>query len=227
MSGYDLIAVGASWGGLHALSELLRGLPDELDAAVVVAQHRSPKSPPGGLEALLQDHTKRPVVQTSDKEPILPRHVYVAPPNYHLLVEPGFFALSTEGRVTYARPSVDVLFESAADAYRERVIGIVLTGANEDGAAGLRRIKQVGGVAIVQDPRTAAMRLMPDAALAATAADAVLPLSEMGDFLYGLCCLPDGASGSLSQGRAERESPAKAQEAAASGSEPQSQEAAR
>lgn len=136
MNTYELIVVGASWGGLHAVSEVLRGLPEELDAAVVVAQHRSPTAPSGGLEALLQDQTRRPVVEASDKEPIEPRHVYVAPPNYHLLVEPGFFALSTEGHVRYARPSIDVLFESAADAYRERVVGIVLTGANEDGAPG-------------------------------------------------------------------------------------------
>lgn len=187
---YELIAVGASWGGLHAVSELLRGLPEELEAAVVVAQHRSPKAPHGGLEALLQGQTRRPVVEASDKDPIEPRHVYVAPPNYHLLVEPGFFGLSTEGHVRHARPSIDVLFESAADAYRERVVGIVLTGANDDGAAGLRRIKQLGGVAVVQDPGTAAMRTMPEAALAATAADAVLPVSEIGKFLYGLCCLP-------------------------------------
>lgn len=182
--------MGASWGGLHAVSELLRGLPEELEAAVVVAQHRSPKVPHGGLEALLQDQTRRPVVEASDKDPIEPRHVYVAPPNYHLLVEPGYFGLSTEGYVRHARPSIDVLFESAADAYRERVVGIVLTGANEDGAAGLRRIKELGGVALVQDPGTAAMRMMPEAALAATSADAVLPVSEMGKFLYGLCCLP-------------------------------------
>jgi two-component system chemotaxis response regulator CheB len=187
---YELIAIGASWGGLHAVSELLRGLPEELEAAVVVAQHRSPKAPHGGLEALLQDQTRRPVVEASDKDPIEPRHVYVAPPDYHLLVEPGQFGLSTEGHVRYARPSIDVLFESAADAYRERVVGIVLTGANNDGASGLRRIKELGGVAVVQDPGTAAMRTMPEAALAATAADAVLPISEIGKFLYGLCCLP-------------------------------------
>lgn len=185
---YELIVVGASWGGLHAVSELLAGLPEELDAAVAVAQHRAVGSL--HLDTLLQNSTTRPVVEVADKVPIEPRHVYVAPPDYHVLVEPGLFSLSTEGHVMYARPSVDVLFETAADAYRERVVGIVLTGANADGAAGLARIKRAGGVAIVQDPGTAAARAMPAAALAATAADAVLPLSELGKFLYGLACDP-------------------------------------
>jgi two-component system chemotaxis response regulator CheB len=119
--------------------------------------------------------------------PIEPGHVYLAPPDYHLLVEDGWFSLSTEDRVRYARPSIDVLFDSAADAYGPRVIGIVLTGANEDGAAGLARIKERGGVAVVQDPRSAVRQEMPSAAIAATVADAVLPLEEIGKFVYGLC----------------------------------------
>jgi two-component system, chemotaxis family, protein-glutamate methylesterase/glutaminase len=190
MNDYRLVVVGASWGGLNALSELLQGLPDELEAAVAIVQHRRADPEPGLFATLLQRRTSRPVVEASDKEPILARHVYVAPPDYHLLVEPGFFSLSTEERVMYARPSIDVTFESAADAYRERVIGIVLTGANADGAAGLARIKGAGGVAIVQDPRTAEAAAMPEAALGATAADAVLPLAELGPFLYGLACEP-------------------------------------
>lgn len=187
---YELVVVGASWGGLHAVSELLARLPDELDAAVAVAQHRSAESAPKSLESLLQQHTRRHVTEAEDKEPIEPRHVYVAPPDYHLLVEPGSFALSTEGRVSYARPSIDVLFESAADAYGERLVGIVLTGANDDGATGLARVKQCGGVAIVQDPGTAERRRMPDAAIAAAAvhADAIVPLEEMGTVLRDLCC---------------------------------------
>ena len=185
---YELIVVGASWGGLHAVSELLAQLPDELDVPVAVAQHRGPGA--GRLEELLRVHTSRPVVEVADKDAIEARHVYLAPPDYHLLVERGHFSLSTEERVMYARPSIDVLFESAADAYRERTIGIVLTGANADGAAGLARIKQVGGVGIVQDPGTATARQMPEAALAATQADAVLPLAEQGKFLYGLACEP-------------------------------------
>ena len=185
---YELIVVGASWGGLAAVSELLDTLPDELEPAVAVAQHRSPDSQRGGLEELLGLRTARRVCGAEDKQQIRPRHVYVAPPDYHLLVERGSFALSVDERVQYARPSIDVLFESAADAYGSRVIGIVLTGANDDGAAGLARIKARGGVALVQDPRDAERSAMPAAAIAATSADAILPLGQIGPFLYGLCC---------------------------------------
>jgi two-component system chemotaxis response regulator CheB len=122
-----------------------------------------------------------------DKTKLERDHVYIGPPDYHLLVEDGHLALSTDAPVQFARPSIDVLFESVADAYAERSIGIVLTGANADGAHGLARIKAHGGVAIVQEPGTSEKRAMPDAALAATVADAVLPLEEIPAFLYGLC----------------------------------------
>ena len=185
---YEVIAIGASWGGLHAVSALLGGLPADVEATIVVAQHRGPDADRGALEGLLQRHVARPVTEPHDKEPLEPRHVYVAPADYHLLVEDGHFALSTEARVQFARPSIDVLFESVAEAYRERAIGIVLTGANDDGARGLAAIKARGGVAIVQDPGTAARRDMPDAAIAASEADAILPLDEIPRFLVGLCC---------------------------------------
>jgi two-component system, chemotaxis family, protein-glutamate methylesterase/glutaminase len=185
---YELIAIGASWGGLQAMGQLLDRVPAEVEQPIVVAQHRSAESTRGVLESLLQQHTARPVREPGDKEPIEPRHVYVAPPDYHLLVERGRFALSVEARVQYARPSIDVLFESVAEAYRDRAIGIVLTGANADGAVGLAAIKRNGGVAVVQDPLTAARKEMPDAALAAAEADAVLPLDDIGPFLLGLCC---------------------------------------
>ena len=185
--GYELIAVGTSWGGLRALSELLHTIPAAVDQPIVVAQHRSSESQESGLPRLLQSHTARVVQDAEDKDELRPGHVYVAPPDYHLLVERGSLALSTDGAVHFARPSIDVLFESVADAYGEQAIGIVLTGANEDGAAGLARIKASGGVAIVQDPATSERRRMPDAAIAATHADAVLPLDQIGGFLYGLC----------------------------------------
>ena len=186
---YEVIAIGASWGGLLAVGTLLEGVPVELDQPIVVAQHRSPESTRGVLESLLGRHIDRPVCEPGDKEPLEPRHVYVAPPDYHLLVDGGRFALSVDARVQFARPSIDVLFESVAEAYRDRAIGIVLTGANEDGAAGLAAIKRNGGVGIVQDPRTATKKSMPEAAIAAAQADAVLPLEEIGPFLYGLCCV--------------------------------------
>jgi two-component system chemotaxis response regulator CheB len=127
------------------------------------------------------------VQDAEDKMAIERGKVYIAPPDYHLLVEHGSFALSVDERVQFARPSIDVLFESAAHSYGPGVIGIILTGANEDGAAGLAAVKARGGVAVVQDPSDAERRTMPDAAIAATAADAVLPLEGIGEFLYALC----------------------------------------
>jgi two-component system chemotaxis response regulator CheB len=190
--GYDLICIGASWGGLHAVGRILADIPRELEQAIVIAQHRHPDSYPSTLPDLLALQVTRPVRDIEDKLEIQPHHIYVAPPDYHVLVERGAFALSLEDRVQYARPSIDVLFETAADAYRERAIGIILTGANADGAAGLRRIKERGGVAIIQDPAEATRRVMPDAAIAATVADAILRLDEIGNFLYGLCVPPAG-----------------------------------
>ena len=184
---YEVIVVGASWGGLDAVSRLLDDLHDDVRQPIVVAQHRSAESQRGALATLLAQHTRRTVCDPDDKTALEPEHVYLAPPDYHLLVENGHLALSTDAPVQFARPSIDVLFESAADAYGERAIGIVLTGASEDGAAGLARIKDRGGVAIVQDPGTSLRRTMPDAAIAATQADAILPLEEIPKFLYGLC----------------------------------------
>jgi two-component system, chemotaxis family, protein-glutamate methylesterase/glutaminase len=185
---YELIAVGTSWGGLQALSLLLDTLPDAVEQPIVVAQHRSPDSLRDGFRDLLQQHTSRVVRDAEDKNTVESGHVYLAPPDYHLLVESATLALSIDEAVNFARPSIDVLFDSVADAYGDRAIGIVLTGASEDGAAGLARIKERGGVAIVQDPGSSTRRQMPEAAIAATQADAVLPLEEIGKFLYGLCC---------------------------------------
>jgi two-component system, chemotaxis family, protein-glutamate methylesterase/glutaminase len=184
---YEVIVIGTSWGGLDAISRLLDGLDDRVRQPIVVVQHRSVDSEEGALAHILGTHTRRIVSDPDDKTELEDFHVYVGPPDYHVLVEDGHVALSTDDIVQYARPSVDVLFDSAADAYGERAIGIVLTGANHDGAAGLARIKERGGVAIVQEPETSARRTMPDAAIAVTSADAVLPLEEIPGFLYGLC----------------------------------------
>jgi two-component system chemotaxis response regulator CheB len=179
--------IGTSWGGLEAVSVLLDGLHDDVHQPIVVAQHRAVESERGGLAALLALHTRRLVSDPDDKTPLERDHVYISPPDYHVLVEDGHLALSTDAPVQYARPSVDVLFESVADEYGPRAVGIVLTGANSDGAAGLARIKDRGGVAIVQEPASSLRRTMPDAAIAATSADAILPLEEIPAFLYGLC----------------------------------------
>jgi two-component system chemotaxis response regulator CheB len=183
---YELIVVGASWGGLRAVGAFLEGLGPQKSAAVVIAQHRSSASG-DELAQLLQEHTELPLRDAEDKDQVVPGTVLLAPKDYHLLIEAGgTVALSTEERVQFARPSIDVLFESAAAAYGEKCVGVVLTGANEDGAAGLARIKELGGVAIVQDPASAERAEMPAAAIAATVADVVLPLEQIGLFLSGL-----------------------------------------
>jgi two-component system, chemotaxis family, protein-glutamate methylesterase/glutaminase len=186
MTQYELVAIGASWGGMQAISSLLEGLREHGELVIAIAQHRHPDSGRQLREAF-QARTPLRVRDAEDKDVLEPGNVYLAPPDYHLLVERGgTLALSTDERVNFARPSIDVLFESAADAYGERCIGIVLTGANQDGAAGLRRIKDLGGVAIVQDPGDAERPEMPAAAIAATNVDLVLPLAEIPLFLQGL-----------------------------------------
>jgi two-component system chemotaxis response regulator CheB len=172
-----LIAIGCSWGGLAALSVVLDGLPADLDAAVVIAQHRAPDVSP--LERLLHERSTLPVHEVDDKDEIRTGTVFLAPPAYHLLVERGRFALSTDAPVQYARPSLDVLFESAADAYGEDCIGVVLTGASSDGAAGLHAICEAGGVAIVQEPESAERGEMPAAAIQATPSAQILPLARI------------------------------------------------
>lgn len=124
--------------------------------------------------------------EVDDKDELVPGRVYVAPADYHLLVEPGGFALSTDERVQHSRPSIDVALESAADAYGAAVVGVILTGANADGAQGLARVKRRGGVAVVQDPADAERGTMPAAALAATEVDATLPVADR-QFLVELC----------------------------------------
>jgi two-component system, chemotaxis family, protein-glutamate methylesterase/glutaminase len=193
-----LVVVGASMGGLHALSTVLGGLPAGIDAAVVVVQHRSPDSQPGALERTLGSHSGLPVREVEDKDPIERGNVYLAPPDYHLLIEGTSLALSLEERVQFSRPSIDVLFESAAEAFGNRVIGVLLTGANEDGAAGLARIRVRGGFTIVQDPVSAERRSMPDAAIALGAAQRVVPLEAIATLVTELCgTRRDGERGSV------------------------------
>jgi two-component system chemotaxis response regulator CheB len=162
-----LVVVGTSLGGLNALQILLGGLPQPLQSAVAIVQHRS-KGVETGLCELLQAASRAPVAEPEDKEPIQRGRVYLAPGDYHLLVERSdqqyHLALSTEGPVSYARPSIDVLFESAADAYGPALVAVVLTGANEDGAAGAARVRQRGGTVMIQDPASAASGIMPAAA---------------------------------------------------------------
>ena len=186
--GYDLMVVGTSWGGLAALRTLVSGLPADFGMAVILVQHRH-KDSDHLLRSLLQERTALPVCEVEDKMPIEQGCVYVAPPDYHTLVEPGHFALSTEAPVRYSRPSIDVTFLSAADSYGHRTVGIILTGANADGAEGLRRISDRGGMAIVQTPDTAESAPMPTAAVKAVPRAKVMSLDEMVKFV---AVLPTG-----------------------------------
>lgn len=175
---FEIVVVGASTGGLKALQVVLSGLPAEFSLPLVIVQHRG-KGTDTGLCDFLARNSILPVTEPEDKEKVLPGHAYLAPRDYHLLLESGGFALSTDGPVGFARPSIDVLFESAADEYRDRVIGVILTGANRDGARGLAAIKAHGGLTMVEDPQTAACREMPDAAIKLTKVDWILPVQEM------------------------------------------------
>ena len=186
---HDLVAIGASWGGLDAVRTLLGGLPAELDAAVVIAQHRAPESHPTAFRDLLGAVTRLKVREAGDKDELRTGTAYVAAPDYHLLVEPGRLALTTDEPVQYARPSIDVLLQTAAEAYRERCVGVVLTGANADGASGLARIAELGGAAVVQDPETAERDEMPRAALARVPTATVAPVAEIATLLVELCGL--------------------------------------
>ncbi len=173
----SLFVVGTSAGGLHALSILLAGLPASFDLPVVIVQHRASDS--HDLAAVLQDSTPLVVEEIEDKVILEGGHIYLAPPDYHVLVAPGELALTTDEPVRFSRPSIDLLFESAADAYGAEVVGIVLTGANHDGCKGSERITQLGGRIIVQDPTTAESHTMPAAVARSIASAMVLPLDRI------------------------------------------------
>jgi two-component system chemotaxis response regulator CheB len=183
--GYEVVVVGTSWGGLAALRKLVGGLPRDFSLPIVVVQHRH-KDSDRLLVTLLQEHTPLTICEVEDKQPILSGFLFLAPPDYHLLVERGHFSLSTDAPVRYSRPSIDVAFTSAADSYGARAAGIVLTGANADGAEGLARIAERGGLAVVQSPATAESPAMPRAALEAVPSARVLPIPAITDLLATL-----------------------------------------
>jgi two-component system chemotaxis response regulator CheB len=189
--GYEIVVVGTSWGGLNAVRELIVGLPRDFALPIVVVQHRHRQSD-NLLASLLQDSTSLCVTEVEDKSPIAPATVHVAPPDYHLLVEEGFFSLSTDEPVRYSRPSIDVTFVSAADTYGDRTAGVVLTGANEDGSLGLRRIVDRGGAAYVQVPATAESPAMPRGAMEMVPEAHVLTLQQIAT---ELAALPTGTGG--------------------------------
>jgi two-component system chemotaxis response regulator CheB len=182
---YRIVVIGTSWGGLAALRELVSALPPAFALPVVLVQHRHRQSD-HLLVTLLQDHALLPVCEVEDKAPIRAGSLYIAPADYHLLIEPNHFALSTEEPVRYSRPSIDVTFTSAADAFGSGTVGVVLTGANADGAEGLGRIASRGGLAIVQTPATAESPAMPAAALRAVPHATVLTIAEISALLTNL-----------------------------------------
>jgi two-component system, chemotaxis family, protein-glutamate methylesterase/glutaminase len=186
--GFEIVAIGCSWGGLDAMQVILGGLGRHFRTPIVVTQHRAVHST-DALQGLLSKYGKT-VCEPGDKDAIEPGYVYVAPPDYHLLVEDGHFELSVDERVSFSRPSIDVLLESAADAYGPSAIGVILTGANEDGARGIEKIKKRGGITIAQDPATAVKPAMPAAAIATGMVDKVLPLDEIASQLVELCDVP-------------------------------------
>lgn len=189
---YEAIVIGASAGGLYALSDLLQFLPQDFCLPLIIVQHRS-KDSGALLEEVLQSKCRLTVKQADEKERVAAGFVYVAPPNYHLLVEHDrTFSLSADMLVGFSRPSIDVLFESAAEVYRERLIGVVLTGSNSDGARGVRTIHAAQGVTIAQDPQEAQFPPMPQAAIQTGCVRHQLTLASIGKFLHSVCP-PSGA----------------------------------
>ena len=183
---YKAIVIGSSAGGLNALRTILTMLEADFSLPIIIVQHISPQSD-NYITQYLDKLCYLNVKEADEKEVILGGTVYFAPPNFHLMVEENYtLSLSTEDRVNYARPSIDVLFETASFAYRDHLIGIVLTGANYDGAKGLSFIKKKGGLAIVQDPKTAEVDAMPLSAIELTKVDHVLTLKQIGKFLKNL-----------------------------------------
>ena len=180
---YKAIVIGASAGGWKALKAVLGVLPEDFPLAILVVMHRHPHSD-DYLEKSLDNDCAIQVKQADEKEKIRNGTAYFAPPNYHLLVEDAHtLSLSVEQAVHYARPAIDLLFESAAYVYGETLAGLILTGANSDGAKGLKKIKEMGGLVLVQDPETAEANAMPRAAIEVADPDFVLPLDEIGAFL--------------------------------------------
>ncbi len=179
----DAIVIGASAGGLYVMIRILQLLPVSFNKPVIVVQHRS-RDERSLLEEVLQQKCEVKIKQADEKELIQPGTVYFAPPDYHLLIENDrSFSLSFDAPVNYSRPSIDVLFETAADVYKESLVAIILTGANKDGANGIKKIASLGGTTIAQAPETADYPEMPKAAISTGYVQHVLDPEAIGQFL--------------------------------------------
>ena len=183
---FEIVALAASAGGLHALSQVLAALPQQFSAAIVVVQHLDPRHR-SLMAEILAKRTVLPVKQAQEGDPVVPGAALIAPPNRHLLVNPdGTVSLSQSELVHFVRPSADLLFESTAASYKDRAIAVVLSGTGGDGSMGVRAIKKMGGTVIVQDEKTSEFYGMPGAAMQTGSADFVLPLDEIAPALVTL-----------------------------------------
>jgi two-component system chemotaxis response regulator CheB len=182
---FSAIVIGASAGGMAAIGQILTRLPHGFDVPILIVQHLHPTGNTffaEHLDALTPESVS--VTEAHDKQPIEPGLICVAPANYHLLVEADeTLALSVDPKVNHSRPSIDVLFDSAARVFGQRLLGIVLTGANSDGAAGAQVIKRLGGIVVVQDPESAEQKTMPRAAIDAAQIDRVLTIGDIADWV--------------------------------------------
>ena len=176
---YEAIVIGVSSGGMNAMKIMFSLLPKNFRTPIIIVQHIGARSD-GHFIKLLNNQSNVSIKEADEKEKIENGNVYIAPPNYHLMIERDkTFSLTIEERVNYARPSIDVLFESAAIAYKDKLIGVILTGSSSDGSLGLKKIKEYGGLTIAQDPNTAESGYMPAAAIAVVPMDFILSLEEI------------------------------------------------
>jgi len=183
---YEAIVIGTSSGGMNALKFLFSALPVDFSIPIIIVQHISPRSDNQWIK-LLNNNSKLYLKEADEKEKIEQGKVYIAPPNYHLMIERNkTFSLSIDERVNYSRPSIDVLFESAAEVYKNKLIGVILTGSNNDGTKGIKRINEYGGLTIAQDPVTAESSYMPASAIAAIQPDYILSLENIIELLINL-----------------------------------------
>ena len=179
----EVIVIGVSAGGMEALRTIIPKLPADFPCPIAIVQHLH-RHTDDYLIRDLNNRSKVTVKQADEKESLKSGHVYIAPSNYHLLIEnDNTFSLSVGDLVNFARPAIDVLFETAADVFKEKTLAIVLTGANHDGSQGAKKIKEYGGMVIAQDPESAEVDIMPRAAIKATNVDFVLSLKKIKEFL--------------------------------------------
>lgn len=179
MSQFDILVIGTSAGGLAALDILLHGLNSNINIPIVIVQHLSPDSG-SSIVSLLKKYSKMEVTEPLDKEQLLGNHIYIAPADYHVMIEKDkSIGVNLGPKENFCRPAIDVLFETAAEVFFERTLGVILTGANKDGTKGCLKIKSLSGTTIVQDPTEALISVMPLGVIDAGAADYVLPLNEI------------------------------------------------